>query len=59
MALTLAEQLMYTTVRLECDLGNGAVSTGTGFFFYADWLPSGQQTIFYPLPLLLQLCVCF
>jgi hypothetical protein len=32
-ALTLAEQLMHTTVRLECDLGNGSVSTGTGFFF--------------------------
>lgn len=31
--LTLAEKLMHTTVRLECDLGNGHQSTGTGFFF--------------------------
>lgn len=33
MPLTLAEVLMHTTVRLECQLSSGGVSTGTGFFF--------------------------
>lgn len=33
MPLTLAEQLMHTTVRLECSLHGGNTSTGTGFFF--------------------------
>lgn len=31
--LTAAEQLMHTTVRLECSLTDGRSSTGTGFFF--------------------------
>ena len=31
--LSAAEQLMHTTVRLECELDSGGVSTGTGFFF--------------------------
>lgn len=31
--LTVAEQLMHTTVRLECMLTDGRGSTGTGFFF--------------------------
>jgi hypothetical protein len=31
-ALSIAEQLAYCTVRLECDVPDG-VSTGTGFFF--------------------------
>jgi len=31
--LSPAEKLLLTTVRLECDLGDGRVSTGTGFFF--------------------------
>lgn len=31
--LTAAEQLMHTTVRLECTLKDGRGSTGTGFFF--------------------------
>ncbi|HEY9809655.1 MAG TPA: serine protease [Halomicronema sp.] len=31
--MTPAEILMHTTVRLECELSNGGVSTGTGFFF--------------------------
>jgi hypothetical protein len=31
--ITLAEKLMHTTVRLECALGDGRTSTGTGFFF--------------------------
>jgi V8-like Glu-specific endopeptidase len=31
--LTRAETLMHTTVRLECELHNNRVSTGTGFFF--------------------------
>lgn len=33
MNLTIAEQLMHSTVRLECDQKNGDRSTGTGFFF--------------------------
>jgi V8-like Glu-specific endopeptidase len=33
MPLTLAEKLMHTTVRLECALQDGRISTGTGFFF--------------------------
>ena len=33
MNLSLAEQLMHTTVRLECLLKDGRSSTGTGFFF--------------------------
>jgi V8-like Glu-specific endopeptidase len=33
MTLSIAEQLMHTTVRLECTLANGQLSTGTGFFF--------------------------
>ena len=28
-----AEQLLHTTVRLECELSGGRTSTGTGFFF--------------------------
>lgn len=31
--LSAAEQLAYSTVRLECDLAQGGVSTGTRFFF--------------------------
>lgn len=31
--LTITEQLMYSTIRIECDLGGGAISTGTGFLF--------------------------
>lgn len=31
--LSIAEQLAYCTVRLECDLPSGDLSTGTGFFF--------------------------
>lgn len=33
MVLSVAEQLMHTTVRLECMLRDGRISTGTGFFF--------------------------
>jgi hypothetical protein len=31
--LSVSEQLMYSTVRIECLLANGQSSTGTGFFF--------------------------
>ena len=31
--LTITEQLMYSTIRIECDLGGGSISTGTGFLF--------------------------
>jgi len=34
MELGLVDQLAYCTVRIECDLGNNIVSTGTGFFFH-------------------------
>lgn len=33
MTLSIVEQLLHTTVRLECVLPNGIISTGTGFFF--------------------------
>ena len=33
MALSIAERLMHTTVRLECLRSDGRASTGTGFFF--------------------------
>ncbi|MBL8992718.1 MAG: serine protease, partial [Spirochaetia bacterium] len=33
MRLSLAEQLMHSTVRLECESKNGNESTATGFFF--------------------------
>ena len=32
-ALSIADKLAHSTVRLECDLANGNTSTGTGFFF--------------------------
>ena len=33
MNLSISEQLTYSTVRIECELKMGGVSTGTGFFF--------------------------
>ncbi len=33
MPLSIAEQLAHSTVRLECTLADGTISTGTGFFF--------------------------
>ena len=30
---TITEQLMFSTVRIEATMSNGAISTGTGFFF--------------------------
>jgi hypothetical protein len=33
MNLSISEQLTYSTVRIECELKTGGVSTGTGFFF--------------------------
>jgi hypothetical protein len=33
MPLSTAERLMHATVRLECYLKDGQISTGTGFFF--------------------------
>lgn len=38
--LSVSEQLMYSTVRIECLLANGQGSTGTGFFF--RFLESGD-----------------
>jgi hypothetical protein len=31
--LSISEQVMYSTVRIECQLKDGSISTGTGFFF--------------------------
>ena len=31
--LTMSEQLLYVTVRIECQYANGQTGTGTGFFF--------------------------
>lgn len=33
MDLSISEQLTYSTVRIECELNSGEISTGTGFFF--------------------------
>lgn len=33
MSLSVSEQLSYSTVRIECELSDGSLSTGTGFFF--------------------------
>lgn len=33
MDLSLSEQITYSTVRIECELKTGGISTGTGFFF--------------------------
>ena len=33
MSLSPAEQLAHSTVRIECEIAGGSVSTGTGFFF--------------------------
>ena len=33
MSLNITEQLRHITVRLECNLKNGQISTGTGFYF--------------------------
>jgi len=33
MKLSISEQLTYSTVRIECELNSGGISTGTGFFF--------------------------
>ncbi|MBJ8189171.1 S1 family peptidase [Bacillus cereus] len=41
--LSVSEQLMYSTVRIECLNGNGQGSTGTGFFF--RFLEDGDQYV--------------
>lgn len=41
--LSISEQLMYSTVRIESILSNGQVSTGTGFIF--DFLEDGHSPI--------------
>jgi len=41
--LSAAEQLAYCTVRLECDLSEGDVSTGTGFFF--NFAEDGDRSV--------------
>ena len=33
MSMSPAEQLAHSTVRIECDLADGGVGTGTGFFY--------------------------
>ncbi|MGQ0525452.1 MAG: S1 family peptidase [Betaproteobacteria bacterium] len=43
MPLSPAEQLAHSTVRIECDLPAGKVSTGTGFFYSLD--RNGDQHI--------------
>lgn len=41
--LSITEKLMYSTIRIECDLGNGKCSTGTGFLF--NFLDDGDSHI--------------
>lgn len=36
MPLSPAEQFAHSTVRIECDLANGGLGTGTGFFYSLD-----------------------
>lgn len=43
MNLTPSEQLTFSTIRIECILENGDVSTGTGFFF--RFLESGENHV--------------
>ena len=43
MQLTAVEQLAYTTVRIETELEDGGVGTGTGFFYSLD--PEGDEHI--------------
>jgi V8-like Glu-specific endopeptidase len=43
MNLTASEQLTFSTVRIECQLQTGEISTGTGFFF--RFLDDGNQYI--------------
>lgn len=42
MELSPAEQLAYSTVRIECDLPEGMIGTGTGFF-YSLFINSNQH----------------
>lgn len=41
--LTITEQLMYSTIRIECELRRGSISTGTGFLF--RFLENGEEYI--------------
>lgn len=41
MELSLSEQLMYSTVRIECVLDNGQSSVGTGFFYLFSAMEDG------------------
>lgn len=43
MALSPAEQLAHSTVRIECDLPGGMTGTGTGFFYSLD--KNGDQHV--------------
>lgn len=45
MNLSISEQLTYSTVRIECELKNGGMATGTGFFFRFLENPENQTHI--------------
>jgi len=47
MNLSISEQLTYSTVRIECELKTGGVSTGTGFFF--DFLEDKEKNTHVPV----------
>lgn len=47
MNLSISEQLTYSTVRIECELKTGGVSTGTGFFF--NFLEDKEKNIHVPV----------
>jgi len=36
MVISPAEQLAHSTVRIECDMSEGIIGTGTGFFYHLD-----------------------
>jgi len=43
--LTIAEQLSYSTIRIECVLGSGGCKTGTGFFYGLNMSPNQHTPV--------------
>jgi hypothetical protein len=41
--LSVSERLTYSTVRIECQLSSGGISTGTGFFYACNVQPDGRH----------------
>ena len=45
MPLSITEQLMYSTLRIECDYKDGQQGTGTGFIYRMKYYPEKQTHI--------------